>query len=66
MGVYIGIKWRFIMEAEFDNWVDKLYPEEIAHMLREHLGEEEINNILWECFIIDNEHREDMENERED
>lgn len=54
------------MEDAFESWVDKLYPEDIAYILQEHLSEEEINNILWEFFVVDNEHREDMENERED
>lgn len=58
------------MEDRFDEWRDRLSDDEVAEIVVERLGSDNVEDMLWEQFIEDEEDREhmigeaQMENER--
>ena len=58
------------MEDRFDKWRDRLSDDEVAEIVVERLGSDNVEDMLWEKFIEDEEDREhmigeeQMENER--
>ena len=48
------------MEDRFDEWRDRLSDDEVAEIVVERLGSDNVEDMLWEQFIEDEEDREHM------
>lgn len=47
------------MEDRYDEWRDRLYYHEVAEIIMGRLGDDTVEEMLWEQFI---EEEEDLEN----
>lgn len=51
------------MEDRFDEWRDRLEDDEVAEIIVGRLGDDTVEEMLWEQFIEDEEDRADYEGE---
>lgn len=51
------------MEDRYDEWRDRLDDDEIAKIIVARLGDDTVEEMLWEQFIEDEEDRADYEGE---
>lgn len=51
------------MEDRFEQWRDGLNIEEVGEIILTRLGEETVEDMLWEQFIEDEEDRAEYEGE---
>ena len=51
------------MEDRFDEWRDRLDDDEVAEIIVGRLGDDTVEEMLWEQFVEDEEYRDDYEGE---
>ena len=51
------------MEDRYDKWRDSLYDEDVAEIVVARLGDDTVEEMLWEQFIEDEQDREEYEGE---